>query len=160
MPIGRPGIDIAHDAKRPVPHILGGARWIVLKKFFDPRGALTAIEGAGDVPFDIKRVFYFYDVPVAESRGAHAHRQQSQVIICLAGGFDVEVDDGQQRKVVRLSRPWEALLLPPGLWASQTNFDGGTVGLVLASDHFDEADYIRDYSEYLATFGASRGDAD
>jgi hypothetical protein len=140
-------IEVA-GADQSLPDLIGGARWITLRKFFDPRGALTAVESARDVPFDIKRVFYFYDVPVGESRGAHAHRQQSQAIICLAGGFSVVLDDSVHQQSVRLSRPWLGLVLPPGLWASQTDFDGGTVGLVLASDHFDEADYIRDYAEY------------
>jgi dTDP-4-dehydrorhamnose 3,5-epimerase-like enzyme len=145
---------MAHDnievgtVEHPLPALIGDARWISFRKFFDPRGALTAIEGTQDVPFEIKRVFYFYDVPAGESRGAHAHRQQSQVIICLAGGFTVVLDDSVNQQSVRLSRPWLGMLLPPGLWASQTDFDGGTVGLVLASNHFDEADYVRDYAEY------------
>jgi len=145
--MGSDNIEIG-TVDQPLPVLIGEARWITLRKFFDPRGALTAIEGDQDVPFEIKRVFYFYDVPIGESRGAHAHRRQSQVIICLAGGFSVVLDDAMQQQSVRLSRPWLGLFLPPGLWASQTDFDGGTVGLVLASDHFDESDYIREYAEY------------
>jgi hypothetical protein len=133
--------------------LIGAARWIELEKFFDPRGALTPIEGESHVPFTIRRVFYFYDVPVGERRGAHAHRQQHSVIACLAGGFDVIIDDGERRQTLRLFEPWRALYAPPLLWMEQVNFDGGTVGLVLASDVFDEADYIRDYDEYLEIAG-------
>jgi len=129
--------------------LIGGASWIELQKFSDPRGSLTPIEGMRHVPFTIKRVFYFYDVPVGESRGAHAHRVQEQLIVCVAGSFDVILDDGERRQLVHVSRPWSGLYVPAMLWASQVSFDGGTVGLVLASDVFDESDYIRSYDEYL-----------
>jgi hypothetical protein len=122
----------------------------VLEKFSDPRGSLTPIEGERHVPFPVRRIFYFYDIPVGESRGAHAHRIQEQVIICLAGSFDVLLDDGERRQLVRVSRPWNGLYVPAMLWASQVSFDGGTVGLVVASDVFDEADYIRSYDEFLS----------
>jgi dTDP-4-dehydrorhamnose 3,5-epimerase-like enzyme len=134
---------------RPEPVLIGGARWIELAKFSDPRGALTPIEGGRHVPLTIRRVFYFYDVPVGERRGAHAHRRQHQIIACLAGGFDVVLDDGRDRQTVRLFQPWRVLYAPPLVWMEQVNFDGGTVGLALASEVFDEADYIRDYSEFL-----------
>lgn len=130
--------------------LIGGARWVELERFSDPYGSLTPIEGGRHVPFPIKRVFYFYDVPVAQSRGAHAHRVQEQVIVCLSGSFDVVLDDGRTRQAVRVSRPWEGLYLPAMLWASQAGFDGSTVGLVLASDVFDEGDYVRSYDEYLS----------
>jgi hypothetical protein len=131
----------------------GGARWIQLEKFSDPKGALTPIEAERHVPFAIRRVFYFYDVPVAERRGAHAHRRQHQVITCLAGGFDVILDDGSRRQSLRLFEPWRALHVPPLLWMEQVNFDGSTIGLVLASEAFDETDYIRDYAEYRKITG-------
>ncbi len=137
-----------------MPDLIGGARWIELEKFSDPHGALTPIESELDVPFAIHRVFYFYDVPVAERRGAHAHRQQHQVLICLAGGFDVILDDGAQRQSVRLFEPWRGVYVPPLLWVEQLNFHGATVGLVLASDVFDEADYIRDHDEYRRLLAA------
>jgi dTDP-4-dehydrorhamnose 3,5-epimerase-like enzyme len=130
--------------------LIGGARWVELEKFSDPNGSLTPIEGERHVPFIIRRAFYFYDVPVGENRGRHAHRQQHQVVTCLAGGFDVLLDDATRHQLVHLSRPWRALYVPPLLWTSQVNFDGGTVGLVLASDVFDEGDYIRSYDEYKA----------
>jgi dTDP-4-dehydrorhamnose 3,5-epimerase-like enzyme len=130
--------------------LIGGAEWLEFDKFSDPQGSLTPVESERHVPFPIKRVFYFYDVPAGERRGAHAHREQHHVVSCLAGSFDVILDDGARRQVVHVSRPWRGLHLPPLLWTDQVNFDGGTVGLVLASDMFDEADYIRNYEEYRA----------
>lgn len=135
------------------PELIGGARWIELEKFSDAKGALTPVEFERHVPFSIRRVFYFYDVPVGERRGAHAHREQHQAIICVAGGFDVILDDGARRQSVPVFQPWRALHVPPTLWTEQVSFYGGTVGLVLASDVFNEADYIRDYDEYLAIVG-------
>ena len=131
-------------------NLIGGARWIELEKFSDPKGSLTPIEAERHVPFAIKRVFYFYDIPVGESRGAHAHHSQQQVVVCLAGRFEVLLEDGRRRQRISLSRPWRALYLPAMLWASQSSFDGGTVGLVLASDVYHEADYIRSFDEYLS----------
>lgn len=135
--------------------LIGGARWIEFQKFSDPRGSLTPIESDIDVPFPIMRVFHFYDVPAGERRGAHAHRAHEQVIVCIAGSFDVLLDDGTSKQTVCVSRPWSGLYVPPMLWAEQLNFDGGTVGLVLASAHFDEADYIRSYDGYLALLSFS-----
>lgn len=129
-------------------HLIAGARWIEFEKYADSTGSLTPIEGEHHVPFAIKRVFYFYDVPIGESRGSHAHRAQEQVIVCLAGSFDVILDCGSRQQQVHVSRPWRGLYVPPLLWTSQINFDGGTLGLVLSSEVFDEADYIRSYDEY------------
>lgn len=122
---------------------------IELPKFADPRGNLTFVEGEQHVPFPIKRLFYIYDVPTAASRGAHAHKQQHQFLICLSGSFDVELDDGLNRRVVHLNRPWKGLHVPPTIWAAEVNFDPGTLCLVLASDTFSEADYIRDYDAFI-----------
>ena len=115
----------------------------------DPRGNLTFIEGEHHIPFGIRRIFYIYDVPTGESRGAHAHRRLEQILICLSGSFDAQLDDGDNRKSVHLNRPWQGLYIPPMIWAAEVNFDPGSVCLVLASDLFDEADYIRDYDTYL-----------
>ena len=123
---------------------------IDLPKVTDPRGNLTFIEGENHIPFDIKRVFYLYDVPTPESRGAHAHLELSQFLICLSGSFGVALDDGKRKEVIRLNRPWRGLLIPPMIWASEIEFDAGTVCLILASAPYDEADYIRDYDDYLA----------
>ena len=121
-----------------------------LPKVADPRGNLTFVEGGRHVPFDIRRVFYLYDVPTGSDRGAHAHRALHQFLVCLSGSFDVALDDGTRRQTVHLNRPWQGLHVPPMIWASEVNFDPGSVCLVLASDVYDEADYIRDYDAFLA----------
>lgn len=124
-------------------------RIIDLPKITDPRGNLSFIEGGRHIPFEIKRVFYLYDVPTGEDRGAHAHKKLHQFLICLSGSFDVLLDDGYEKQSVHLNRPWKGLHIPPMIWASEVNFDPGSVCLVLASDLYDESDYIRDYQEFL-----------
>jgi dTDP-4-dehydrorhamnose 3,5-epimerase-like enzyme len=119
-------------------------------KIADPRGNLTFLEGGRHVPFDIKRIFYLYDIPTGAARGAHAHKQLHQLLICLSGSFDVSLDDGTDKKIVRLNRPWQGLHIPPMIWAAELNFDPGSVCLVLASMEFNESDYYRDYDDYLA----------
>lgn len=123
---------------------------ITLPKVVDPRGALTFIESGKHVPFEIKRIFYLYDVPTEESRGAHAHHELHQFLICLSGSFDVTIDDGKSQARVHLNRPWKGLHVPPLIWAAEVNFDPGTVCLVLASDEYKEEDYIRDYDRFLS----------
>lgn len=120
-----------------------------LPKITDPRGNLTFIEENRHVPFDIRRVFYVYDLPTGQSRGAHAHKQLHEFIICLAGSLDVEIEDGYSRGTVHLNRPWKGLHVPPMIWAAEVNFDPGTVYLILASDLYDPADYMHDYDAYL-----------
>ncbi len=123
---------------------------IDLPKISDPRGNLTFVEGQRHVPFDIKRIFYLYDIPTGEARGAHAHKELHQFLICLSGSFDVALDDGRQQKTVHLNRPWQGLHVPPMIWAAELNFDPGSVCLVLASMEFNESDYYRDYDQFLA----------
>jgi hypothetical protein len=137
-----------------MPTRIADCELIELPKISDPRGNLTFIEGVRHVPFDIKRVFYLYDVPTGAGRGAHAHRQLQQFLICLSGSFDVELDDGRERKVVHLNRPWKGLLVPSMIWAAEVNFDPGSVCMVLASAAYDEADYIRDHAQFLKEKGA------
>jgi hypothetical protein len=132
-------------------------RVIEFPKIADHRGNLTFIEESRHVPFDVKRVFYVYDIPSGESRGAHAHKTLHQVLICLSGGLEVHLDDGVNRQTVHLNRPWLGLYIPPMTWASEGDFDSGTVYLVLTSDFYNEADYVRDYDEFLARAGADRG---
>lgn len=131
-------------------------RLLSLPKITDIRGNLTFVEATRHVPFEIKRVFYLYDVPTAESRGAHAHKTLQQVIICLSGSFDVLLDDGRTQKRVHLNRPWQALYLPPLIWGAEVNFDPGSVCLVLASDVYNESDYYRDYDAYCKAVQAAR----
>jgi hypothetical protein len=123
---------------------------IDLQKINDPRGNLTFIEGNRHIPFEIKRVFYLYDVPSGSNRGAHAHKSLHQFLICLAGSFDVTLDDGVSQDTVHLNRPWKGLHIPPMVWAAEVNFDPGSICLVMASEYFDESDYFRDYDQFLA----------
>ncbi len=122
---------------------------VELPKFIDSRGTLSFIEGNRHVPFDIRRVFYLYDIPTGESRGAHAHKNLHQFLICLSGSFDVELFDGREYRTVHLNRPWVGLHIPPMIWASEVNFDSGAICLVLTSDIYDESDYIRDIDEFV-----------
>lgn len=124
-------------------------RIIDLRKMQDPRGNLTPIESLIDIPFEIRRVFYQYDVPGGESRGAHAHIKDSQFLIAVSGAFEVLVDDGKDRKVFVLNRPYYGLLVPPGIWSAEQEFSSGSVCLVLTDNGYDAADYIRDYDEFL-----------
>lgn len=124
-------------------------RIIDLRKIHDLRGSLTPIEGGLDIPFKIKRVFYQYDVPGGESRGAHAHINDSQFLIAVSGAFEVLVDDGKDSKVFTLNRPYYGLLVPPGIWSAEQEFSSGSVCLVLTDNGYDAADYIRDYDEFL-----------
>lgn len=124
-------------------------RLLDLRKIHDARGNLTPIEGGGDIPFDIKRVYYLYDVPGGESRGAHAHRRLYQLIVAASGSFRVTLDDGVMKKSFNLNRSYYGLLVVPGIWRDLDDFSSGAVLLCLASEHYDEADYIRDYEEFL-----------
>lgn len=112
-------------------------------------GNLTPIEGDKHVPFPIKRVFYLYDIPGGESRGAHAHKECHQFLVSAAGAFEVLLDDGMNKRTVLLNRPYMGLHIPPGVWASEQGFSSSSICLVLASHTYDEADYIRNYNDYL-----------
>lgn len=122
---------------------------VELPKVLDPRGNLTFIESTKHIPFEIKRVFYIYDVPTDSERGAHAHKTLHQFVICLSGGLSVALDDGRRQRRVRMKRPWAGLYIPPMIWASEHEFDSGTVYMVLTSDFYDPADYIRDHTEFI-----------
>lgn len=112
-------------------------------------GNITPITNKIEVPFDIQRVYYLYDVPGGESRGAHAHKNLEQVIIAASGSFDVTLDDGRNKKTVQLNRPYYGLHVRPGLWRDIFNFSSGAICLVLASKLYNPSDYIRDYQEFL-----------
>lgn len=122
---------------------------IDLRKISDPRGNLTPIEGGADIPFDIKRVYYLYDVPGGESRGAHAHKELQQLIVAANGSFTITLDDGKKKNVFTLNRPYQGLLIVPGIWRDLDDFSSGAVLLCLASEHYDAADYIHDYEEFI-----------
>ena len=123
---------------------------IDLPVHLDERGRLTAIEGAQDVPSAIRRVYYLYDVPAGETRAGHAHWGLEQLIVALSGSFTVTLDDGRRRDEVILNHPYTGLLVRRMVWREIADFSSGAVCLVLASEHFDEADYIRDYSDFRA----------
>lgn len=112
-------------------------------------GHITAVHNSIDVPFDVKRVFYIYDIPAGEDRGAHAHKDCHQFLIAASGSFEVFVNDGTHCKTLFLNQPFMGLHIPPGIWAQEQNFSSGSICLVLASHLYDESDYIRDYDEYL-----------
>ena len=126
---------------------------IDLRKISDPRGNLTPIEGGGDIPFDIKRIYYLYDVPSGESRGAHAHKELQQLIIAAKGSFTITLDDGYNKKSFTLNRPYQGLYVVPGIWRDLDDFSSGAVLLCLASEHYIAEDYIRDYSDFKAYKG-------
>lgn len=118
------------------------------KHHSDRKGNLSVVENGKTVPFDIKRVFYLYDVPGGESRGAHAHKKLKQLLIAVSGSFTVKLDDGNVKRSFTLNRPYQGLLIAPGIWSEIDNFSSGSVCLVLASEKYDEDDYIRDYERY------------
>lgn len=122
---------------------------IDLPRIADARGNLTFIEGSRHVPFDIKRVYYLYDVPGGAERGGHAHKDLQQLIIAMSGSFDVVLDDGREKKRVHLNRSYYGLYVSTMVWRELENFSSGSVCTVLASNLYDEADYYRDYDEFL-----------
>lgn len=128
---------------------VGACAHYELNKMHDPEGNLTYIYENVHVPFNINRVFYNYDIPGGEKRGAHAHKTCHQLIIAASGAFEVVLDDGVNKRTVMLNRPFWGIHVPPGIWAYQQEFSSGSICLVLASDEYDENDYIRDYSEFL-----------
>ena len=119
-----------------------------IPKIHDTRGNLSVIEG-DVIPFAMKRVYYLYDVPSGAERGGHSHKLQQEFLVALSGSFDVVLTDGQTKRTVTLNKPNEGLLIPNGIWRELENFSSGSVCLVIASDVFEEADYIRDYQDFL-----------
>ena len=125
---------------------------IPLPKVIDSRGNLTFLESNNQVPFTINRVYFLYDVPSRSSRGGHSHMDLWQLLVAISGSFSVVVDDGDCRSTVTLNAPDEGLLIGPGVWRELNGFSAGSVCLVLASNKYDEADYIRDYATHVETF--------
>lgn len=125
------------------------AEIIQLPRFTDPRGNLSVVENLKNIPFEIKRVYFTYDVPAGESRAHHAHKELTQFIIAISGSFWVELDDGKEKKRVLLNKPYEGLLIKPGIWRNLVDFSTGAVVLVLCSEFYNPDDYIFDYEEFI-----------
>ena len=134
---------------------LSQCRVIDLTKISDPRGNLTFIEGGRHIPFQIKRVFYLYDVPGGADRAGHALKTCEQFLIAMSGSFDVIVYDGKEKQRIHMNRSYNGLYLPPMIWREMDNFSSGSVCLALASEPYNENDYYRDYKKYLQAVGGA-----
>lgn len=144
---------LAHDAdiRSPTDNKVADisqCRIIRLSDVIDSKGNLIIIEGNGHIPFSIERIFYLYGIPRDALRGGHAHKRLHQFVIAAMGSLDITLDDGRERKKYHLDSPREGLYIPPMIWDELENFSPGSLCLVLASDHYDEADYIRDYGTF------------
>ena len=122
---------------------------LTLSKNHEVKGNLTAVSNNSEVPFDVKRLYYLYDIPGGSIRGGHGHKELRQFVVALSGSFEITLDDGLNKKFFRLSRPNEGLFVPSGLWRELTNFSSGSVCLVLASEFYSENDYFRNYEEFV-----------
>ncbi|WP_227243193.1 sugar 3,4-ketoisomerase [Paraburkholderia caribensis] len=129
---------------------LNDCRTIELPKITDPRGNLTFVEGGNHIPFDIKRVYYLYDVPGGSDRGAHAHKNLHQFVVAMSGSFDIVLDDGDRQRRFHLNRSYYGLYICPMMWRTLDNFSSGGVCMVLASEPYNPSDYIRNHDEFLA----------
>jgi len=133
--------------------VLSECRLIELPKITDPRGNLTAVESSIQVPFEIRRVYYLYDVPGGATRGGHAHKALQQLIIAMSGSFDILLDDGREQRRFHMNRSYFGLYVCPMTWRELDNFSSGSVCLVLASQRYSEDDYYRDYAAFLQAAG-------
>lgn len=122
---------------------------VELDKHHHTKGNITVVENNQTIPFDIQRIYYLYDIPGGESRGGHAHKELRQLIVAASGSFTVTLDDGKVRRTFVLNRPYQGLLVVPGIWRTLDDFSSGAVCLVLASHAYDEDDYIRDYQDFI-----------
>lgn len=122
---------------------------IELPRHKNRAGNISIAENGLHLPFDVKRVFYIYDIPGGEDRGAHAHKECHQFLIAVSGSFEIEMDDGITKRTVTLNRPYHGLHIPPGIWAAEKSFSSGAICLVLASDVYSEEDYIREHQNFL-----------
>lgn len=124
---------------------------IHMPKIHSRQGNITPVENNINIPFDVKRIYYLYDIPGGETRGGHGHKELESVIIALSGSFDVTIEDGVNKKTVQLNRPYLGLNVKPGMWRDISNFSSGSICLVLASHTYNELDYVRDYNEFLTS---------
>jgi len=128
---------------------INDCRIITLNRNHHANGNLTAVNNSVELPFDLKRTFYIYDVPGGAERGGHSHYTCQEFIVAISGSFDVSIDDGENQYTYTLNRPYQGLLVAPGIWRTLQNFSSGSVCLALASDHFDEDDYVREYEKFI-----------
>ena len=119
-----------------------------LNKIHNRAGNITIVEGNENVPFDVKRIYYLYDIPGGEDRGGHAHKELRQLIVAASGSFNILLDDGKNKKIVTLNRPDYGLLVVPGIWRDLMDFSSGAICMVLASEGYSEDDYIREYQDF------------
>lgn len=131
---------------------------VEMEKNHNPAGNITVYQNGSSQPFDVKRVYYLYDVPGGSERGGHAHKELYQLILAASGSFDVILDDARNKKIIQLNRPYYGILVVPGIWREIVNFSSGAICLVLASEKYSEDDYIRDYSEFRKIKGAGHVD--
>lgn len=122
---------------------------INLPRILDERGNLTFVEGGNHIPFDIKRVYWIYDVPAGENRGEHAHKELFQLIVPLSGSFSIMLDDGKSRTDILMNHPFQGIIIPPKIWHHLHDFSSGAVALSLTSDIYKESDYLRNYNDFL-----------
>lgn len=122
---------------------------IEIDKHHHKKGNISVVENNKTIPFEVKRVYYLYDIPGGESRGGHAHKELKQLIVAASGSFNVTLDDGNVRRTFTLNRPYQGLLIVPGIWRTLDDFSSGAVCLVMASLPYDEEDYIRDYKDFV-----------
>ena len=122
---------------------------VELSRHHHEKGNITVVENSSTIPFEVRRTYYLYDIPGGESRGGHAHRKLQQVIVAASGSFSVTLNDGRVKRTFVMNRPYQGLLIVPGIWRTLEDFSSGSVCLVLASEKYEESDYIRDYEEFI-----------